>query len=194
MADGLTGKQRRFVEEYLVDLNATQAAIRAGYSPKTAYSIGAENLSKPLIAAAIEAGKRMAREKNAITASRVIEELGYIALSDPAKLYDKGGRMLSIHEMPEEARRAIATIEVDDNGEIKDGKPAASRTRKVRLYDKPRALQLLGQHFGILKDQVELTGKNGGAIEIDDPSGLAAARRVAFLFARATRNPKAGAA
>lgn len=64
----LTNKQLRFVDEYLVDLNATQAAIRAGYSPKTAGVIGAENLEKPKISAAIE--KRMAEKQSELIASQ----------------------------------------------------------------------------------------------------------------------------
>jgi phage terminase small subunit len=67
----LTAKQQRFVEEYLIDLNATQAAIRAGYSEKTAYSIGNENLSKPEIAKAIETAQQERSQRTEITADRV---------------------------------------------------------------------------------------------------------------------------
>ena len=71
----MTPKQQRFVEEYLVDHNATQAAIRAGYSPKTAYSIGHENLKKPEIAAAIAAGEARLRRKMEVTVQSLTEEL-----------------------------------------------------------------------------------------------------------------------
>ena len=72
---GLTDKQRRFVAEYLIDLNATQAAIRAGYSAKTAYSIGQENLNKPEIAAQVAAGARQQVAKAEISAQDVLEGL-----------------------------------------------------------------------------------------------------------------------
>lgn len=75
MSGALTPKQARFVAEYLIDLNATQAAIRAGYSAKTAYSIGNENLSKPEIAAAIAAGQGKVAAKLDITAEKVLRDL-----------------------------------------------------------------------------------------------------------------------
>ncbi len=75
MQSNLTAKQRRFVEEYLVDHNATQAAIRAGYSEKTAYSIGHENLKKPEIAAAIAAGQARLRRKTEVSISSLSEDM-----------------------------------------------------------------------------------------------------------------------
>ena len=78
----LTPKQTRFVQEYLIDLNATQAAIRAGYSAKTAFAIGHENLSKPNIAAAITEAQAKRAERAEITADRVLEELGEIGFAD----------------------------------------------------------------------------------------------------------------
>lgn len=71
----LTDKQARFVEEYLIDLNATQAAIRAGYSEKTAYSIGQENLTKPDIAAAIQLGRTKLSERALVTQEMVVSGL-----------------------------------------------------------------------------------------------------------------------
>jgi phage terminase small subunit len=84
----LTPRQQRFVEEYLIDLNATQAAIRAGYSPKTAYSIGHENLRKPEIEAAIAYAVFERSQKTGITAERVLEELWDIATADPNELVE----------------------------------------------------------------------------------------------------------
>jgi hypothetical protein len=81
-APALTAKQQRFVDEYLIDLNATQAAIRAGYSEKTAYSIGNENLSKPEIAKAIEGAQTARAKRTEITADRVLTELGKLGFSN----------------------------------------------------------------------------------------------------------------
>ena len=84
----LTPKQERFVSEYLIDLNATQAAIRAGYSAKTAFSIGVENLSKPLIQDALQKAMKRRQERTEITADMVLKELKKIALDDAADYQD----------------------------------------------------------------------------------------------------------
>lgn len=78
----LTEKQKRFCEEYLIDLNATQAAKRAGYSEKTAFSIGVENLKKPLIQEYLQDLMKYRSERTGVTAEKVIEELEKIAFSD----------------------------------------------------------------------------------------------------------------
>ena len=78
----LTEKQKRFCEEYLIDFNATQAALRAGYSPKTAYSIGDENLRKPEIQSEIQTLIQKRSERTGISADTVITELAKIAFSD----------------------------------------------------------------------------------------------------------------
>ena len=87
----LTPKQARFVEEYLVDLNATQAAIRAGYSEQTARSIGYENLTKPDIQQAIDEARGKQQQRTEITADRVLEEYAKIAFFDPRKLFTADG-------------------------------------------------------------------------------------------------------
>ena len=81
----LTPKQRAFVREYLIDLNATQAAIRAGYSEKAARSVAAENLTKPNIASAIDAAMKLRAERTDITADRVLKELAKIGFADIRK-------------------------------------------------------------------------------------------------------------
>ena len=83
---GLTAKQQRFVDEYMVDQNATQAAIRAGYSPDTAASIGHENLKKPDIALALKEARKAQQERTGITADRVLREIAYVALGDAREL------------------------------------------------------------------------------------------------------------
>jgi len=82
MAGELTAKQQAFVREYLVDLNATQAAIRAGYSKRTAYRTGADNLKKPQIAAAVDKAKEKRAERTELTQEFVIEGLRGIATDD----------------------------------------------------------------------------------------------------------------
>jgi phage terminase small subunit len=90
---GLTPKQQTFVDEYLVDLNATQAAIRAGYSKKTARSQGERMLTNVDVAAAIQKGFQKRSEKTQITAEKVLLELAVIAFADLQQLADMGGRI-----------------------------------------------------------------------------------------------------
>lgn len=85
---GLTPKQQRFVDEYLVDLNGTQAAIRAGYSPGTARQMAAENLSKPYIELAIAEARKAQQERTSINADRVLQEIAAIALADSRELVE----------------------------------------------------------------------------------------------------------
>lgn len=95
VAGKMTPKMQKFVDEYLVDLNATQAAIRAGYSKKTAYSIGVSNLKKPEIQAAIQKRQKSAAEKLEITRERVLKELASIGFAKATDfLTIQGGRVL----------------------------------------------------------------------------------------------------
>src|SRR5215510_12099596 len=108
----LTAKQQRFVAEYLIDLNATQAAIRAGYSRQTASEQAYENLRKPQIAAAIATGKRQQLEKADLSAERILEEFRRLAFFDARTLFDDAGRLRPIADLPEDARAAIAVFKV----------------------------------------------------------------------------------
>lgn len=98
----LTAKQQLFITEYLVDFNATQAAIRAGYSEKTAFSIGAENLTKPLIQQAIVEAREARSERVEWTADEILRDLKEIATDraiepkDRIKAYELGGKHLAM--------------------------------------------------------------------------------------------------
>ncbi len=137
----LTEKQKRFVQEYLVDLNATQAAIRAGYSRKTAQQIAAENLSKPVIHAEIQKRQAKLRGKLEITQERVLAELAAVAFAngtDFATVTRDGlVRITPTDDLPEWKKKAIAAI--------KEGRYGL----EVKLYDKVQALELLGKHLGV---------------------------------------------
>ena len=144
----MTPKRESFVLEYLVDLNGTQAAIRAGYSKHTAGQIADELLKKPEIKAAIkqEMDKRAARTE--ITADRVIRELAAIGFADTTRaIYVKRGKVqvVDTEKLPEEVRRAIS--------EIKQTVTPAGGSLSIKFHDKKGALQLLGQHLGIFEDE-----------------------------------------
>lgn len=159
----MTKKQKRFVEEYLIDLNATQAAIRAGYSPKAAYSIGSENLRKPEIRACIEKAMAEQSKRTGINQDRIIIELAKIGLLNPKNLINFDEATVK-EEATEEDLAAISSIRVK-RFPTKDGEGIE---REVKMYDKTKALELLGRHFGMFKDKVEVSGLEEEKKKLDD--------------------------
>jgi phage terminase small subunit len=160
----MTPKQERFVAEYLIDLNATQAAIRAGYSEKTAYVIGHENLSKPEISAALAAAQQKRAERTEITQDRVLQELARIAFFDLRKLYREDGSLKAMHELDDDAAAVLAGVDVVEmaGGAKIDAGEGISHvpmyTKKTKIPDKVAALGLAMRHLGMLKDKTELSG------------------------------------
>lgn len=153
----LNAKQQRFIAEYLIDLNATEAAIRAGYSKKTAYSIGQENLTKPEIASAVATAKAEQLNSAGLTASRVLEELRRLAFQDPRNLWDAQGNLKPLHELTDAQAAAVAGVEVIiKNAEAGDGK--TDRVHKIKMWDKPKALEMLAKHFSLLTDVLHVSG------------------------------------
>ena len=141
----LTPKQERFVAEYLIDLNATQAAIRAGYSQKTAGQIGEQNLKKLEIAEAVKKAMGRRADRNSVTQDEVIS--GLRELRDMAM----GKKPMRVTEILRVSGKPPKTIELD----VKVFEAAAAKG----------ALELLGKHIGMFKDKVELTGSGGGPVE-----------------------------
>lgn len=137
----LTLKQARFVDEYLIDLNATQAAIRAGYSERTAQQIGAENLSKPVIQAEIQKRRRDRERRTEITQDRVLQELAAIAFARGTDYASVGpGGVVKIkptEELNDTQKAAVLSIKETQAG------------IEIKLADKVRALELLGKHQGL---------------------------------------------
>lgn len=162
----LTDKQQRFVAEYLVDLNATQAAIRAGYSVKTAGSVGFENLKKPEIAAAVQSAMKARAQRTEITADRVLQELARIAFFDIRKLYNETGGMKAPHELDDDAAAVLSGVDVTEEFEGHGAdRQQVGFTKKAKVFDKGTALTLAMRHLGMLKDKVEHTGANGGPVQ-----------------------------
>jgi len=114
----MTPKQAAFVKHYLVDHNATQAAIRAGYSQKTAASIGEENLRKPEIRAAIDLALSDIAGRLGITAERVLRERARLAFSDPRKIMHADGRLKMPHELDDDTAAAIISFKMEIDGRI----------------------------------------------------------------------------
>jgi len=148
----LTPKQARFVEEYLIDLNGTQAAIRAGYSPNTANEIASENLAKPSIAAAVAVAMAERSRRTGITTDRVLEEIAKLAFVNAADIINlQNGTILAGGVRDDTA--AVQSIKVKtiptEEGDITE--------QEVKLYDKTRNLELLGRHLGLFNDKLAVT-------------------------------------
>ncbi len=159
MANDLTPKQKRFVEEYLVDLNATQAAIRAKYSENTAGSQAFDLLKKPEIQAAIQAEMDKRSKRTNITADNVLKELMRIATADLSGAYDEQGRLKPIHEIPEDTRRAMSGVKVFEEFEgFGADRVKIGEVREVKFWDKPKSLEILARHLKLLTDKVEVSG------------------------------------
>jgi phage terminase small subunit len=154
----LNAKQKAFAREYLVDHNATKAAIRAGYSKKTAGSQGFDLLKKPEIAAAVAQGDLEAARKVGLTLERLDQELARVCFSDLRQAY-KDGRMLPVDELPEDLARAVAGAEEDpvslSAGEGEDGEEqlVTELRRKLKLLPKTEALALAYKRLGAFKDK-----------------------------------------
>jgi phage terminase small subunit len=148
----MTPKQERFVEEYLVDLNATQAAIRAGYSERTAYEISHQNLRKVEVQEALQTAFAARSKRVEIDQDWVVRRLARIADLDLRKLFAEDGTLRPVHELPEDVAGAISSVHV-----VK--RKGAAEEYRVRLPDRIRALDLLGRHLGMFRDRVEVTGR-----------------------------------
>lgn len=166
----LNEKQARFVAEYLVDLNATQAAIRAGYSEKTARSIGQRLLTNVDIQTEIQDAMAERSERTEITQDRVLKELARVAFAngtdfarvvvreEPMSVVDEDGDLKQVV-------KKVQTVEILDTEKVDPERRAAIAGIKegkygieVSSHDKVRALELLGKHLGMFGDKVHLSG------------------------------------
>ena len=156
----LTLKQSRFCEEWLIDGNGTRAYRAAGYSAKSdlVAAVEAHKLLKhPKIAPVIAASRQKRSERTEITQDMVLKELWRIAGLDLSKAYDEAGNLLPLHEMPEDVRRAIAGLEtLEEMQGVGENRRKVGDTRKLKIWDKVRALELLGKHLGIFTDRVKI--------------------------------------
>lgn len=158
----LTEKQKRFVEEYLIDLNATQAAIRAGYSPNTARDIGCENLAKPNIRACIDKEIAERSKRTGINQDRVIRELARLAFVNANDVIDMEEATLK-DGATEDDTAAIASVKV----KTIPTKEGEGIEREIKLTDKLKALELLGKHLGMFKDKVEIDATVKSTAKLD---------------------------
>ena len=157
----MTPKQARFVEEYLVDLNATEAAIRAGYSRKTAYAQGSRLLRNAEVAPAVKAAQEERAARTRVNADRVVQELARIAFADIREVISwSASGVVTVKpsaEMTPEQAGALA--------EVQDVATANGRTLRVKMHDKIPALTALARHLGMFKDRMDLKVGAAEAVE-----------------------------
>lgn len=158
----LTAKQQKFVEEYLIDLNATQAAIRAGYSVKNAGKIGSQLLEKTRIKHAIDKAMAERSRRTGITQDRVLRELAKIAFVNATDVINMDEATIR-GDANREDTAAIASVRVKtiptEDGEITE--------REVKICDKLKALELLGKHLGMFNDKLNVNAEMAVKI-VDD--------------------------
>lgn len=180
----LTKKQQRFVDEYLIDLNATQAAIRAGYSEDSAKEIGCENLTKPNIQQAVAEQMAERSKRTEITQDKVLRELAAIAFAKTTDyasviekqavyttdegvripLHDENGNAVMIQDVQLVLTDTLNDAQKSALAGIKHGKYGI----EVTMCSKEKALELLGRHLGMFKDKVELSGIETEKSKLDD--------------------------
>jgi phage terminase small subunit len=151
-------KQTLFVSEYLIDHNAKQAAIRAGYSPDSAEVNGPRLLRNAAVAESlrVEQAKRLA--SNGLTADRILEEMRRLALVDHRGFFDDAGNLKPISELTAEQGACIASTEVIQRN-LTAGDGQVDTIHKLKTWDKVRALEMLGKHFALLTEKSSLTGE-----------------------------------
>ena len=164
----LTPKQRRFVAEYLVDLNATQAAIRAGYSENRASEIGYQLLQKTTVRDSIQAAMEERERRTGVTQDWVVQELYRIAAADRGAF----ARVVTLRA-GEDGRLPAQVVELTDTDTLTEDQRAAlagvEETKygiRVNTYDKLKALELLGRHLGMFTDKVEQSGETTIRLEL----------------------------
>jgi phage terminase small subunit len=166
---GLSLKQARFVAEYLVDLNATQAAIRAGYSRRTANEQGARLLAKASISHAVQERQAKRLGKLDITADRVLAELARIGFSDIREWFDETGRLKPLGDLGDNAARALASVKVlREKYTTKEESTTEETVIEVKAWDKVAALDKLARHLGLLKDRIQFEGIPAFRVMRDD--------------------------
>jgi phage terminase small subunit len=155
----MTPKEHRFCEEYIVDLNATQAAIRAGYSRHSARTSGADNMAKQYIIEEIERLKVERSERTGIDADWLLTRLAAEATADVADIYGENGELLPVNEWPLVWRQGlIAGIDV----EVISGPDGSEMgvIRKIKVSDRAKRLEMIGKHVSVkaFEDRLAVTG------------------------------------
>ncbi len=158
----LTDQQKRFCDEYMVDLNGKQAAIRAGYKPKSAESQASRLLRNAKVRAHIDKLIAEASTRTGINADRVLREYARIAFLNPVRAVDFDSVEISKGAVDDDLA-AIASVKVKKiKGEVE------IEEREIRFHDKNKALEALGKHLGMFTNKIEVTGEIKTSDKLDE--------------------------
>ncbi len=147
----LTAKQKRFCEEYVIDLNGAQAAIRAGYSENSAKEIAAENLTKPNISNYIAMLQKEIEERNQIRADDVVKELAKIGFMSIDELFDEDNKIKAVNKLSDKAKASVSSVKITKKSYGSEEEAVFETTTEMKLWDKRAALVDLGKHLGIFE-------------------------------------------
>lgn len=153
----ITAQQKSFGIEYLKDHNGKQAAIRAGYSPKSAEVQASRLLSNAKVQAYIQELSIIATKRNDITVDRVLQEIALIAFLDIKEFYNDNGTVKKVCEIEEKARRAISSVTTRELWIGKGEKAELFSIESIKSGDKLKALELLGRYLSMFKDKLEIS-------------------------------------
>jgi phage terminase small subunit len=176
--DGVTEQQKRFAYAYFNNRgNATKAAIKAGYSPKTAVVTGSRLLTYANIQKIIKELGEEIKERAIVTKEQIVAELAKIGFSDIRKLFDEDNRLLNIKDIPDDIAASLSSSEVDQLWEqSENGKVQVGETKKIKLWDKLKALSQLSDIYGYNAPakvaQTDAEGNNVKTINLNLPSNL----------------------
>jgi phage terminase small subunit len=159
----LSPKQRRSCEEYLIDLNGTQAAIRSGYSQRTANEQAAQLLAKLSIQGYIKELQAAIQERNRITVDELVQMLTSFARLDPKDLFDDNGLTKNLNDMPESARKCITELKLMEISSV-DGPIGVMKT--IKLTSKLEAIEKLMKHLGGYEKDNEQKKQDSGTVII----------------------------
>ncbi len=194
----MTPKHQVFVNEYLIDLNVTQAYIRAGYTARTARQHGYKLFHRPHIQAAIQAAQQARSERTKIDADWVLERLARLAdatLADFLVTPDGGGMPhFDLSGATPEQLAAIEALQLDTHREKGEDGGVVEKI-KLTLPGKLKTLELIGKHVDVqaFAERKEIGGIGGGPVKVEDATTTEVARRIAFLLAQAAKEyPKPG--
>lgn len=193
-------KHEIFAQEVAKGKTASEAYVLAGYKENDGNAARLNGDER--IRGRVDEILNSAAQKAELSIAKVLDELGKVGFAnmlDYIRIGEDGLPYTDFSSLTREQAAAIGEIQVDTVTEYESGdggekKPIVVRKVKFKLAPKTPALDLLGRHFGAWKDRVEHTGKDGGPIKTEDVSETEIARRVAFMFARATKQPPSGGA
>lgn len=192
----LTPKQARFVEEYLIDLNATQAAIRAGYSPETATPSASRLLTNVNVQDAIATAQSDRSERTKITQDNVLLEIARLAFSDMRKIHNEDGSLIPLHKLDDHTAHAISSVKIKTSYvKDADGNMIPENVVEYKLWDKNSALEKAAKHIGVIVDRLKVGGDGEEPVRLELNDIGRGARVAAILDAarkRRTGQPDSG--